>query len=186
MWIPTIPTITETNLLIYTMVDHGSDHWNAWLHQEQYPPWRKRLGTEGNQLLELQKCLMRNLMPKIYSKLPNPEALETAKQIRTAIWRNRSQENKSESSSLVPARSGRGTRCEQPHQGWRKKKQCWKSIWETWTGFSTHQSSRHPGKSLKHEWQDSTTAWHESHLLAKEVNCTPWASGSTNDSAGSQ
>ena len=52
------------------------------------------------------------------------------------------------------------------------------------TGTSPHYGSRHPRKSLKYEELDWTTPWHDTHLLTKKTNCTPWTLSSTSEPAG--
>ncbi|XP_076734738.1 polymeric immunoglobulin receptor-like isoform X2 [Maylandia zebra] len=52
-------------------------------------------------------------------------------------------------------------------------------------GSSNHHSGRYPRKGLQYEELDSTRARHGSRLLAKEADCTPRVSGSTNEPAAS-
>ena len=93
--IPTT-TITETNELIYTsasvileILGYKSNHGS---HEIQYPPWKRRLETkikearrEVSQLSEAQKGAMKQQVPKRYSQMAIPEALETAKQRLQAL-----------------------------------------------------------------------------------------------------
>uniref|UniRef100_A0A3P9C3E3 Potassium channel, subfamily K, member 10a n=1 Tax=Maylandia zebra TaxID=106582 RepID=A0A3P9C3E3_9CICH len=114
-------------------------------HKGQYPPWRRRLEgkikvarREVSQLTELQKGAT-NKVPKKYSKLSIPEALETAKQRLTALasrlrrytreieGRRINQLFSTEPAKVYSQWQGNNKRTAPPRL---ETEQYWKSIWE--------------------------------------------------------
>ncbi|KAK7930440.1 hypothetical protein WMY93_006835 [Mugilogobius chulae] len=147
--IPTT-TITETNELIYTsasvileVLGYKSNHGS---HEKQYPPWKRRLEAkikaarrEVSQLTEAQRGAMKRPVPRRYSQMPIPEALETAKQRLQALasrLKRYTKENEAKRINRLfatqPAKvysqwQGNNSRADPPRL---KSEQYWKSIWE--------------------------------------------------------
>jgi len=168
----------------------------------------KETQREVSQPSELRKDAMKSKIPKNYNKLTIPEALETAKQRLIALaTRLRSCTRGAEARRLNRMFS---TEQWQVYAQWQSDKmsidpprdeteQYWKSIWEREALQNTNAlwlvdvsadpcnlptvTSDHPRKSFEHEELDCIRPWHNTHLLAKETNCTPWTFRSTNEPA---
>lgn len=92
-WLSESPSITETTELIYTsaavileILGYNSNH------EKQYPPWKRQLEPnitvaqrEVSQSTEAQRGAMKPPIPKRYTKVSIPKALETFKQRLQAL-----------------------------------------------------------------------------------------------------
>uniref|UniRef100_A0A3B3HW39 Reverse transcriptase domain-containing protein n=1 Tax=Oryzias latipes TaxID=8090 RepID=A0A3B3HW39_ORYLA len=153
--IPTT-TITETNELVYTsaavileMLGYKSNHG-----RKQYPPWKQRLEAkikatrkDVSKLTEAQRGTMRKKVPKRYSQMPIPEALETAKQRLLALssrLKRYTRDNEARRINRLfatqPAKvyaqwQGQNSRADPPRL---ETEQYWKSIWEKETAHNSN------------------------------------------------
>nr|XP_049581805.1 uncharacterized protein LOC125972245 [Syngnathus scovelli] len=148
----TIPTatITETNELIYTsaavILEMLGYKKNYHMRPQQCPPWKRRLEAkikiarrEVSQMTEAQKGAMKKQVPKKYSHMPIPEALETAKQRLQALasrLKRYTRENEARRINRLfttqPAKvyaqwQGNNSRADPPRL---ETEQYWKDIWE--------------------------------------------------------
>ncbi|XP_055361305.1 uncharacterized protein LOC129603548 [Betta splendens] len=147
--IPTT-TITETNELIYALasviLEPRSYKSNHGSHEKQYPPWKRRLEAkikaarrEVSQMTEAQRGAMKRPMPKRYSQMTIPEALETAKQrLQASASRLKRYTRDNEARRInrlfatQPAKvysqwQGNNNRADPPRL---ETEQYWKGIWE--------------------------------------------------------
>ncbi|XP_055364306.1 uncharacterized protein LOC129604011 [Betta splendens] len=147
--IPTT-TITETNELIYAsasvileVLGYKSNYGS---HEKQYPPWKRRSEAkiktarrEMSQMTEAQRGAMKRPMPKRYSQMTIPEALETAKQRLQALasrLKRYTRDNEARRINRLfatqPAKvysqwQGNNNRADPPRL---ETEQYWKGIWE--------------------------------------------------------